>query len=107
MRWRIVLSLVLAASAALATRPWTEQEFNEFYRTYRPEWLPRPESLIYGPRRFNYLERVKLTCDFVARYQVSDSLSPDFGGIIEAEHMPTTIETDNTQEAIGSILICV
>jgi hypothetical protein len=100
MRWRIVLSFVLAASAALATRPWTEQEFDEFYRTYRPEWLPRPESLIYGPRRFNYLERVKLTCDFVARYQVSDSLSPDFGGIIEAEHMPTTIETDNTQEAI-------
>jgi len=97
---RLLLVLILAASAAFATRPWTEEEFRSFYRLYRPEWLPRPESLIYGPRRFNYLRQVKKTCDFVAGYQVSDSLSPSFGGIIEAEHMPTTIETDNTQEAI-------
>jgi hypothetical protein len=79
---------------------WTKNEFDSFYRSYRPQWLPRPESLTYGPRRYNYLRQVKLTCDFVARYQVSDSLSSNFGGIIEAEHMPTTIETDNTQEAI-------
>jgi hypothetical protein len=79
---------------------WTKDEFESFYRSYRPQWLPRPESLVYGPRRFNYLRRVKKTCDFVASYQVSDSFSSNFGGVIEAEHMPTTIETDNTQEAI-------
>jgi hypothetical protein len=100
MSRRILLAVVLLASAAFAARPWTEQEFKSFYRSYKPEWLPRPESLNYGPRRYNYLRQVKLTCDFVARYQVSDSLSPDFGGIIEAEHMPTTIESDNTHEAI-------
>ncbi|MCX6841899.1 MAG: hypothetical protein NTX53_06440, partial [candidate division WOR-3 bacterium] len=100
MSRRILLVLFALASAALATRMWTEQEFESFYRSYQPRWLPRPESLIHGPRRYNYLRQVKLTCDFVAEYQVSDSTSPDFGGIIEAEHMPTTIETDNTQEAI-------
>ncbi|MBM3323108.1 hypothetical protein FJY69_06500, partial [candidate division WOR-3 bacterium] len=92
--------LLVLAGAAFATRPWTEEELRDYYRSYRPGWLARPESLIYGPRRFNYLERVKLACDFVARYQVADSMSPDFGGIIEAEHMPIVIETDNTQEAI-------
>jgi hypothetical protein len=97
---RILLTILVLASAALATRMWTEKEFESFYRSYQPEWLPRPESLTFGPRRFNYLRQVKLTCDFVARYQVSDSLSPDFGGIIEAENMPNIIETDNTQEAI-------
>jgi len=65
-----------------------------------PQWLPHPESLIYGPRRYNYLRQVKKTCDFVASYQVSDSLSSNFGGVIEAEHLPNIIETDNTQEAI-------
>ena len=100
MSRRILLAVLALASAALATRMWTEEEFERYYQDYQPQWLPRPESLIYGPRRFNYLRQVKLTCDFVAGYQVSDSLSADFGGIIEAEHMPTIIETDNTQEAI-------
>jgi hypothetical protein len=100
MSRRILLAVLALASVALATRMWTKDEFESFYRSYEPEWLPRPESLIYGPRRFNYLRQVKLTCDFVASYQVPDSLSSDFGGIIEAEHMPGVIETDNTQEAI-------
>ncbi|MEO0078926.1 MAG: hypothetical protein ABIK86_08025 [candidate division WOR-3 bacterium] len=100
MRFRTAVAIFLLVGVAFATRPWTEEEFRAFDRSYRPQFLPRPESLVFGPRRFNYLERVKLACDFVARYQVSDSMSPDFGGIIEAEHMPTVIETDNTQEAI-------
>jgi hypothetical protein len=100
MSRRVLLAVLVLVSAALASRPWSDKEFEAFYRSYKPEWLPRPESLNYGPRRFNYLRQVKLTCDFVASYQVSDSLSADFGGIIEAEHMPTVIETDNTQEAI-------
>ncbi|MEO0078008.1 MAG: hypothetical protein ABIK86_03305 [candidate division WOR-3 bacterium] len=98
-RRRLLLGL-LAVGTALASRPWTEEEFRQFELRPEPRWLPRPESLVPGPRRFNYLERVKLTCDFVAQYQVSDSNSPDFGGIIEAEHMPNVTETDNTQEAI-------
>ncbi|MBM3330784.1 hypothetical protein FJY68_02895 [candidate division WOR-3 bacterium] len=100
MSRRVLLAVLALASAALATRMWTEDEIESFNSSYQAEWLPRPESLQYGPRRFNYLRQIKLTCDFVASYQVSDSLSGDFGGIIEAEHMPTIIETDNTQEAI-------
>jgi len=100
MSRRILLAVLALASAALATRMWTEEEFKRYYQDYQPEWLPRPENLIYGPRRFNYLRQIKLTCDFVASFQVSDSLNPQFGGIIEAEHMPTVIESDNTQEAI-------
>ena len=97
---RLLLSLLALAAVAVASRPWTEAEFRAFERTWQPQWSPRPESLIRGPRRFNYLERIKLTCDFIARFQVSDSGSSDFGGIIEAEHLPSIIETDNTQEAI-------
>jgi hypothetical protein len=100
MSRRVLLAVLVLASAALATRMWTEEEFERYHQDYQPQWLPRPESLQYGPRRFNYLRQIKLTCDFVASFQVSDSLNPDFGGIIEAEHMPDIIETDNTQEAI-------
>ncbi len=100
MRAKTLLTFVLLAPAALATRMWTPEEFERYERGPVPAPFARPESLIYGPRRYNYLERVKLMCDFVASYQVSDSTSPDYGGIIESEHQPTIIETDNTQEAI-------
>ena len=100
MRIRLVLVGLFLVGAALAARPWTEDEFRAHRDSYRPSWIPRPDGLVRGPRRYNYLERVKLDCDFIASYQVSDSASPDYGGIIEAEHMPTAIETDNTQEAI-------
>ncbi len=99
MRRTLVLLIALNA-LALAARPWSEQELRDADRAFRPGWLPRPESLVRGPRRFNYLERIKLAAEFAARYQVADSGSGDFGGIIEAEHMPNVIETDNTQEAI-------
>jgi hypothetical protein len=100
MSRKTFLLVLLVAGSALAARPWSASEFDEFNRTFQPSVLPRPESLIHGPRRFNYLERIHRLCEFIRQYQVSDSLSADFGGIIEAEHMPTTIETDNTQEAI-------
>ncbi|MBN2537605.1 T9SS type A sorting domain-containing protein [candidate division WOR-3 bacterium] len=96
----LVVILVLLAGSALATRPWTELEFRDWNRSFEPAFVARPESLIRGPRRYNYLERIKLMADFVASYQVSDSGSPHFGGIIESEHQPNIIETDNTQEAI-------
>jgi len=100
MRLKITVLALIVAGAAFGTRMWSEEEFRSFAREWRPSALARPESLVPGPRRFNYLERIKLMCDFVARYQVSDSLDPEFGGIIEAEHMPNVVETDNTQEAI-------
>ena len=100
MRKQTVIFLLLLVASAFAARPWTQEEFDAFSRTYKPQWVPRPQDLVQGPRRYNYLQRVHLTCNFIRTYQVADSGSADFGGIIEAEHMPTTIETDNTQEAV-------
>ena len=97
---RLFLAVAVLAGSALATRAWTEAEFDRFHESFRPAWNPRPESLVHGPRRYNYLERIRLMADFVASYQVSDSMSPEYGGIIESEHQPNIIETDNTQEAI-------
>lgn len=94
-----VFSLLLIATA-VATRIWSEAEFNEFNRTFSPNTASQPENPVRGPRRFNYLERIYRLCEFLREYQVADSFSPDFGGIIEAEHLQSVIETDNTQEAI-------
>lgn len=97
---RLTVVLLTVFSLALATRIWTPEELNRHLLMYQPAWSCRPETLLFGPRRFNYLHRIKLLCEFLVRYQVSDSTSPDYGGIIEAEHLPNIIETDNTQEAL-------
>ena len=99
-RLPILVALLGLVTTATATRQWTEAEFRLQERAFRLAPLPRPDSMPRSPRRFNYLERIKLMADFVASLQVADSTSPDHGGIIEAEHMPGVIETDNTQEAI-------
>ncbi|MFO7639126.1 MAG: hypothetical protein R6X14_07525 [bacterium] len=100
MRLRPAFITLLLAGTALATRPWTPAELRAWERDYRPAPLTRPDLLPEGPRRYNYLERIRMMADFVARHQVADSGSPHFGGIREAEHQPEIIETDNTQEAI-------
>jgi hypothetical protein len=97
---RVLLTLAALATATLAVREWSPAELDAYSRGYVPQWLPRPESLVRGPRRVNYLERVHRLCEFARAWQIADSFSPDFGGLIEAEHLPSIIETDNTQEAI-------
>jgi hypothetical protein len=100
---RYILSyflLLLFVSQVFATRPWTEQELKDFEKNFQPQFVSPPKVLGKPLDRFNYLYEIKQTADFIARYQISDSLSPDFGGLIEAEHLPNIIETDNTQEAI-------
>jgi hypothetical protein len=87
-------------SQVFATRFWTEQEIENFGKTFQPTFIGKPEIFGKPLDRFNYLYEIKQTADFIAQYQVFDSLSPNFGGIIEAEHLPNIIETDNTQEAI-------
>ncbi|MGQ9708518.1 MAG: hypothetical protein ACUVUR_06550, partial [bacterium] len=97
---RLAIILLTVFSLAIATRIWTPEELKSHLLMYQPAWSCRPETIIPGPRRFNYLHRIKMLCEFLVHYQVADSLSPDFGGIIEAEHLPSIIETDNTQEAL-------
>jgi hypothetical protein len=97
--WSRSLLIVLLPAIVSAAVPWNESELRDNLRVVPPGRLPLLSPL--SQDHINYLSEIRQTCDFVARYQFSDSAKPDsFGGIIEAEHMPTTIETDNTQEAI-------
>lgn len=100
MNRRTVTLVLLLVAIASATRIWSQDELEKNFAKYQPTTTPPPALAPPGPRRFNYLKRIKWICDFVARYQVSDSSSSDFGGVIEAEHLPAIIETDNTQEAV-------
>ncbi len=52
--------------------------------------------------QYAYLFEYIQICDFLAQWQVSDTASPDFGGMIEGESgdLVNIIQTDNTQEAI-------
>ena len=88
----------LLPAVAPAAVPWNSAELRQGLVTEPHHTLPA-----FDPKHqdhLNYLFEIRQTCDFAARYQVSDSLSPNFGGLIEAEHLPSVIETDNTQEAI-------
>lgn len=96
----IVLFSIGSISQLFATRPWTEEEIEDFEKKFHPEFIEPPKILGKSLDRFNYLYEIKQTADFIAQYQVADSFSPDFGGLREAEHLPNIIETDNTQEAI-------
>jgi len=97
--WSRSLLAVLLPAIVLAAIPWNESELRANLRVAPPAALPLLNPQLAD--HINYLFEIRQTCDFVARYQFSDSAKPDsFGGIIEAEHLPTTIETDNTQEAI-------
>lgn len=96
----IILLFLSSFSQLFATRIWTEEEIKNFEMKFQPEFISPPRILGKPIDRFNYLYEIKQTADFIAQYQVSDSFSPDFGGLREAEHLPNIIETDNTQEAI-------
>jgi hypothetical protein len=91
-------ALLLLPALLIAARPWSDDELRRNLLTAPGQALPAFDPTYQD--HLNYLFEIRQTCDFVANYQVSDSFSANFGGIIEAEHMPTTIETDNTQEAI-------
>ncbi|MFH1276817.1 MAG: FlgD immunoglobulin-like domain containing protein [Candidatus Eisenbacteria bacterium] len=100
MRVSIALILVaFLALPALATIPWTPEDAARARTSYIPGERPAPP----GPgERFsgdNYAD-FQQAAWFVASLQVSDSLSIDFGGIREAEHLLDIIQSDNTSESI-------
>ncbi len=49
---------------------------------------------------WSYIHEFFQTAYFLTTLQVSDTTSPNFGGMIEGENATGIIETDNTQEAI-------
>ncbi len=94
----VAVLLLLTCSLGFATVPWT------------PEDAARARAAATGaerpaipPARFysgDNLADYALAAQFVASMQVSDSLSPDYGGIREGEHLLDIIQTDNTSESI-------
>ncbi len=97
MKFRKFLILLIFLPV-FATKIWDEKEVKNHILTFKPKYYPPPNIII--KRKFNYLQKIKKTCDFIASLQVGDSNNINFGGIIEAEHLPNIVETDNTQEAI-------
>jgi hypothetical protein len=97
-----VFILLLVASGLSALPLWETEDFirQDAMRRYDPVWPQRiPDK---GPewQRWSYIREFFHTCEFIRSMQVSDSSSPDFGGMIEGENAMSVIETDNTQEAI-------
>ncbi|MEO0142564.1 MAG: hypothetical protein ABIL15_04340, partial [candidate division WOR-3 bacterium] len=81
---------------------WESQDFKMAEIVPRAEpVLPQViESLRSDWQRWSYIHELVQTAQFVASMQVSDSLDPEFGGIIEGEDQLGIVETDNTQQAI-------
>ena len=100
---RIAVLVLLLVVAVFATPPWSRDDFeraaagpyappvyqNEVQDRIRGEW-----------QRWSYIHEMVQTARFEAIMQVSDTLDPNYGGIIEGEDQMTLVETDNTQQAI-------
>jgi hypothetical protein len=99
---RCVIVLVTLFGIGFSTSYWTEQDF------INADSIPRTAPVMQNDvlnlrgewQRWSYIHEMCQTAAFVASMQVSDTLNPEFGGIIEGEDQLGVVETDNTQEAI-------
>jgi len=94
----LVASLWLAASAVTATPYWTPEDASRAKRDYDAA-RERPEPPVVRGAADDVEAFLDATW-FIASMQVTDSLSADFGGIREGEHLLDIIQTDNTSESI-------
>ena len=103
MRKALFVLAVLLSFQKLTSLPlWETEDFikaelGQKKESIFPDQIPQP-----GPewKKWSYIHQFFKTCVFIESLQVSDSSSPDFGGMIEGENAINIIETDNTQEAI-------
>jgi hypothetical protein len=99
---KILTVLILTCSIGLSLPYWGPEDFE------KAKVYPRGKSVMqYEVRhlrgewqKWSYIHELCQTAAFVASMQVSDSLDPEFGGIIEGEDELNIVQTDNTQEAI-------
>jgi len=101
MKKVIVISMLISCIAF--TLPyWDKDDFE------RAEAIPKGRPVMQYEIGFlrgnwqtwSYIHELCQTAAFIASMQVSDSLDPEFGGLIEGEDALDVVETDNTQEAI-------
>ena len=99
---RSFVILISIAALGFATTRWTEQDFINADSIPRGTPVMQPDIHITRGewQRWSYIHELCQTAAFVASMQVSDTLDPEFGGIIEGEDQLTVVETDNTQQAI-------
>ncbi|UCG30165.1 MAG: T9SS type A sorting domain-containing protein [candidate division WOR-3 bacterium] len=99
---RFIILLVILVGTGFSVSLWTEEDFVNADSI--PREFPVMQSDVHITRgewqRWSYIHELCQTAAFVASMQVSDSLDPEFGGIIEGEDALTVVETDNTQQAI-------
>ncbi len=101
MRKAFISSLIVVC-IGFSTPYWDQDDFE------RAEHVPKGKAVmqfeIDGLRgdwqTWSYIHELCQTSAFIASLQVSDSLNPEFGGIIEGEDELEIVQTDNTQEAI-------
>ncbi len=101
---RVVVLTLLISCIAFSLPYWEREDFE------RAQALPKGRSVMQHETGFlrgnwqtwSYIHELCQTAAFISSMQVSDSLDPEFGGLIEGEDPPNTdiVETDNTQEAI-------
>ncbi len=106
----LAAALLLTASTVWATpyitpEQWAEMSRKPVLRTPLP--YPGMDAvnrrlLELQDQGYSYMFEYIQICDFLAVWQVSDTTSPNYGGMIEGESGDLTriIQTDNTQEAI-------
>ncbi len=101
---RVVVFTVVIFCIAFSLPYWGRDDFE------KAEVIPKGRPLMQRDAGFlrgnwqtwSYVHELCQTAAFISSMQVSDSLDPEFGGLIEGEDPPNTdvVETDNTQEAI-------
>ena len=100
---RVAAIALILVAAIFATPPWSSDDLaRQAAGPYAsPVYQDKVQYKIRGEwQRWSYLHEMAQTARFVARMQISDTLDPNYGGIIEGEDQMTLVETDNTQEAI-------
>ncbi|UCG92873.1 MAG: T9SS type A sorting domain-containing protein [candidate division WOR-3 bacterium] len=99
---RFIVFLFITMRIALSLPYWGPEDFRKAEAF--PKGMPVMQQDIMMVRgdwqSWSYIHELCQTAAFIASMQVTDSLDPEFGGIIEGENALTVVETDNTQEAI-------
>ncbi len=99
---KIVVFSLLVYGIGLSLPYWEKEDFEraEAVPKGKPVMQYRIDLLRGEWQTWSYIHELCQTSAFIASMQVSDSLDPEFGGLIEGEDALDVVETDNTQEAI-------
>lgn len=93
------LSLALSAISANATVRWSPEDAARAKANRDPAESRRSVPAAQS-KTADYVSDFYGAVWFVASMQVTDTLDAEYGGIREAEHQPSIVQTDNTSESI-------